>query len=239
MKKHEKQGTAIIGALIGVTILSWPIMIFSENNSKVEDVPPPLVIPTVELRDNYTPPTKTPEELRVNYTSPTKTPKLIRVKNDSDYDLIYGAIYEYMDEIDASKELKDLIPLILTLSKLYDIDPLRPTAIILHETGNGHSKAMQVNRNVCGLNWTERQKELLDLKTDIYNLAVEKTHEASVTNLMVLLKYYRDNWGLEYLSEIQVKYAPLDDPRNGLSGMDNSVWLKQTIFYYRQIEAKL
>ena len=149
------------------------------------------------------------------------------------------AINTYLTNNNANPELLTITRLVVVLSELYDIDPYRPMSIIIHETDFGHSKAFKVNRNVCGLNWTDRQKELLGIKPNIYNLAVEKTIEASVTNLIKLLVAYRNfDTPLVTLNEIQTKYAPNNDPRNGLCGMDNSTWAKNTIHHYNQL-AKL
>ena len=178
-------------------------------------------------------PTSTPttntivKELPVEKTSTIKKKENIEVE----------AIITYLEQNGANHKLIELTPLIVGVSKMYDIDPLRTVSIIIHETGFGWSQAMQNNNNVCGMNWSSEQKQKIGIRSDIYNLAVEKTPEASVMNLVMLLVEYKTyNKPLEKLSEIQTIYAPTWDPRNGLSGMDNNSWTTHTVGHYNKIK---
>jgi len=149
-----------------------------------------------------------------------------------------SAMLQYLQEKSASPELMELIPMLVELCYIYDIDPFRPMSIIIHETEFGKSRAFYENKNVAGINWTNAQKKKIGIKSNVYNLAVEKTRGASVTNLVLLLSMYKNfKTPLVTLSQIQTKYAPSDDARNGLSGMDNSTWAKNTIAHYYNIES--
>ena len=152
------------------------------------------------------------------------------------------AINIYLKRINAHERLFKIVVPLVCLSDIYEIDPFRPMAIILLETKRpsgafGDSDAIRYNKNVCGLNWTDEQKRRIEIRSDIYNLAVEKTLQASVTNLIILLVEYKGyNNPLVTLSEIQTIYAPSNDSRNGLGGMDNTKWTKNTTYHYYEIE---
>lgn len=201
------------------------IVLAAPNDAEVVGVKEPTVIeePIIEVVDN---------KIRTNLDNVNESILNIHKEKQAKK----HAITIYLQRNNAPKELVDLVPMLVELCYINDIDPFRPISIIIHETGFGTSKAFKEKNNVAGLNWTSEQKRKIGIKSNIYNLAVEKTLEASVTNLVMLLVTYKNfKKPLITLTDIQTKYAPDNDARNGLHGMDNTTWRKHTIQHYKNI----
>jgi len=149
------------------------------------------------------------------------------------------SMQQYLTEKYANERLISLVPFIVHTSAFYDIDPFRVLSIIILETGFGYSDAFVYQNNICGMNWTEEQKRKIGIQSDIYNVAVEKTLEASITNLVQLLVEYRDvgDTPLVTLAEIQTIYAPVSDHREGLDGMNNNEWLLNVTTHFNNIRS--
>ena len=149
-------------------------------------------------------------------------------------------IDEYFNKHNSGK-LKWKGDVFVAIARLYNIDPFRMVAISVHETTNGTSYAAKVQKNICGMNWSYDELKLLNklgYNPDIYNIKVYGSVDECITSLgFKLRKLYKDQWGLETLTEIQTRYAPTSDTRQGLDGMDNTIWAKSTIKIYRELEA--
>ena len=129
----------------------------------------------------------------------------------------------------------------VSAGQLYWIDSFRLVAICAWESVNGTSYASKNQNNVAGMNWSNEELKILKkhgYNPTIYNIKNYATVDASITELAFKLKFlYKNHWGLETLTDIQTKYAPLSDPRNGLAGMQNNQWTKGTIKVYNELES--
>ena len=217
--------TSIIAILIA-GILSVPLVV--EDEAVVAINPPQENVIVKEV-------VKEVEVVRF-VELPAAEEEILRIHNEKQVKI--DAINTYLKTKNASIDLEKLTPILVEMCYLYDIDPFRPMAIMIHETGFGKSNAFRNKNNVAGINWTSEQKRKIGIRSDVYNLAVEKTLEASVTNLvMLLVKYKNFKKPLVKLSEIQTKYAPTSDPRNGLDGVYNNEWTRDTIKHYYNMES--
>lgn len=170
---------------------------------------------------------------------------LLEVKRLKEIEKLYGeltvytkldeakekAIKQYFKQIGGAGCLEGKEKIFIQISKMYDIDPFRPISIALWETDRGTSYATKKQYNISGMNNSSGKK------TDIYNLRYYTSIDESIHHLVYkLATLYRDKWGLVTLTDIQKRYAPDNDIRNGLDGMDNSIWLENTIKHYRGME---
>ena len=108
------------------------------------------------------------------------------------------------------------------------------TAIIILESGKDFNSHNVIhNNNVSGMNWSSNSKyprngwyvQYPDVDASIYDLAER------------LSKYYIAQ-GLTTIELIGQKYAPLDDPREGMYGMSNKHWVANVTRIYNQINNK-
>lgn len=122
---------------------------------------------------------------------------------------------------------------------LYGLDPYRLVSIAAHES-NGNSYAAKNQNNICGINWSNEEVKQLKKRgynPSIYNIKIYGSIDENILSLGFKLKYlYKDVWGLTTLSEIQTRYAPTSDPRQGLDGMDNTIWTQNTIKIYYKLQ---
>jgi hypothetical protein len=128
----------------------------------------------------------------------------------------------------------------VTIGKLYWIDPFRMASMSMLES-RGTSEAALKQNNVCGINWTDEELSILKKKgfrPDIYNVKIYgSVDECIMAQGFKLKTLYKDYWGLKTLSEIQTRWAPEDDHREGMDGMSNATWTKNTVAIYRELEA--
>lgn len=118
--------------------------------------------------------------------------------------------------------LKGLGRLFIKYGIAYQVNPALAAAIAMHETGNGSSKAANNQHNLFGY-----------MTNGGATLATFDSYEDSIKAGIRNLSIYYLNQGLNTISAIQKKYAPVgaaNDP-NGL----NSSWVSGVMSFYRQI----
>lgn len=142
------------------------------------------------------------------------------------------AIKEYFNQIGGAGVLEDKVNIFIHMAKIYNIDVFRTIAIALLESDKGTSyAATSKQHNISGMN------NIPSKYTNVYNIREYDSIDQSIHHLTYkLATLYRDKWGLVTLSQIQTKYAPSNDPRNGLDGMNNTKWTSNTIQHYKGME---
>lgn len=111
------------------------------------------------------------------------------------------------------------------------------TAIILLEVGSEcNSRTLNEACNVGGLNWFKGcgypiyRKWYMDFsKHGGVDVSINKKAE-------ILSRYYIGD-GRTNITSIGLKYAPPDDPRNGVGGMDNTKWSDNVKANYDKLQA--
>lgn len=108
-------------------------------------------------------------------------------------------------------------------------------SIMLVECGKDfNSFNVRVNNNISGMNWTKDSKYGKNgwyVKYDSIEQSLFDTAER-------LSKYYLKE-GRTTIEAIGEKYAPKDDPREGMYGMNNSKWVENVTRYYEEIMKKI
>ncbi|KOF09885.1 conjugal transfer protein [Planococcus glaciei] len=99
----------------------------------------------------------------------------------------------------------------INAGRKYDIDPGLLTAIAIHETGNGSSRAVNEKNNVAGMMGKNGLRSYASVEESIYDMARN------------LRKNYL-NQGKETIAEIGAKYAPVG-AANDPTGLNNH-WTK-------------
>lgn len=99
----------------------------------------------------------------------------------------------------------------INAGKKYDIDPGLLTAIAIHETGNGSSRAINEKNNVAGMMGKNGLRSYASVEDSIYDMARN------------LRKNYL-NQGKDTIAEIGAKYAPVG-AANDPTGLNNH-WTK-------------
>lgn len=99
----------------------------------------------------------------------------------------------------------------INAGKKYDIDPGLLTAIAIHETGNGSSRAVNEKNNVAGMMGKNGLRSYESVEDSIYDMARN------------LRKNYL-NQGKDTIAEIGAKYAPVG-AANDPTGLNNH-WTK-------------
>lgn len=99
----------------------------------------------------------------------------------------------------------------INAGKKYDIDPGLLTAIAIHETGNGSSRAVNEKNNVAGMMGKNGLRSYASVEDSIYDMARN------------LRKNYL-NQGKDTIAEIGAKYAPVG-AANDPTGLNNH-WTK-------------
>lgn len=107
----------------------------------------------------------------------------------------------------------------------------------------GSSKVLKECNNVGGINWTpyvtiKEEGKLTQVKNPYskkgwYN--VYPSVETSIHDMAKKLKWFYIDEGRDSIDSIGAKWAPTDDPRNGIAGMDNNSWPKNVKAVYEEI----
>jgi beta-N-acetylglucosaminidase len=112
----------------------------------------------------------------------------------------------------------------------HNFNSLVLAAIMKWETANGTSNVCVKANNPGGINWFK------GCGYDKYSWYIKyPTLEQGIDDMADRLERYYINQGLTDISSIAAKYAPLDDKRNGMYGMDNREWPKQVTKIYMEI----
>jgi hypothetical protein len=112
--------------------------------------------------------------------------------------------------------------LIYKVSTLYNVSPKLVTAIMIHETDNGRSKAIKTKNNVGGI-----------MHVDGGGLQSFDSVDVSIAELTRLLKRYYIDQGLTDIPSIGAKYCPVgaeNDPENL-----NQYWIPKITKLYNSI----
>jgi hypothetical protein len=105
------------------------------------------------------------------------------------------------------------------------------TAIILLESGaNFDSYNVRVNNNVSGMNWTSDSR----YRRNGWYVQYDNVDQSIWDMAERLSKYYIAQ-GLTTIEQIGAKYAPVNDPREGMYGMSNAKWVPNVTRIYNQI----
>ena len=109
------------------------------------------------------------------------------------------------------------------------------TAIILLESGaNFDSYNVRVNNNVSGMNWTKDSK----YRKNGWYVQYDNVDQ-SIWDMAERLSKYYIGQGLVTIEQIGAKYAPVDDPREGMYGMSNKHWVGNVSRIYNNIIAEV
>lgn len=103
-------------------------------------------------------------------------------------------------------------------------------SIMKWETANGTSDLVKNCNNPAGLNW---YKGCGYPKSGWYQKF--PTLEVGIEKMIKLIKKHYIDEGLTDIYSIGAKYAPLDDHRNGIAGMDNNKWSPNITKFYEKI----
>jgi hypothetical protein len=108
-------------------------------------------------------------------------------------------------------------------------------AIIMLECGsNFDSYNVRVNNNVSGMNWTSDSR----YRRNGWYVQYDNVDQ-SIWDMAERLNKYYIAQGLTTIEQIGAKYAPVNDPREGMYGMSNAKWVPNVTRIYNQIMAEV
>lgn len=121
-------------------------------------------------------------------------------------------------------------------SKANNVNPMLMASIMKWETANGTSDLVVNANNPGGINWKKGDKYP---KYKKWYIKFPTLEEGIEQNIKLIKRFYIDE-GRTDIYSIGAKYAPLDDYRNGIGGMDNSKWSPNITKFYEKMlsEAK-
>lgn len=217
-KSNFERFDVIIG---GIIILWFMLVIFLTIVSWVCGIIEPL---TSSASINITTPTPIITLIPTVTQIPTPTKKEITVK----------AINKFL-----KKKLKDKGEVIYTACKTQSpiVNPTLMTAIILLEVGGDcNSNVLNKANNVGGLNWYE------GCGYPKYGWYMDFTHHGGIDTSIhikakILSRYI--NEGRDNITSIGLKYAPPNDSRNGIGGMNNRTWAKNVEAWFKRINKEI
>ena len=109
------------------------------------------------------------------------------------------------------------------------------TAIILLESGsNFDSYNVRVNNNVSGMNWTKDSK----YRKNGWYVQYDNVDQ-SIWDMAERLSRFYIGQGLTTIEAIGSKYAPVNDPREGMYGMSNKHWVGNVSRIYNNIVSEV
>lgn len=238
-KMHKKNVTKGIGVLAGFSIIGFlghnaitpdePTIIFPGDGTYLEDT----ITGKKDLKEQHA---KEKAEIEKQLISIRKERDILIQEKVSRGNIDREDAYQKQKVIQAISNnlggvFKNKAEYIYTKSKAYNVNPMLVAAICKFETADGTSELVKKANNPGGLNWYKGCK---NEKFGWYQKF--ETLEDGIEELIRVLKeVYIDN-GHGDINSIGNKYAPLNDTRNGIGGMDNSKWSKVVTQFYIQIK---
>lgn len=231
-KKQNKNKTALIQACVfGIAGVSGLLINqhWKETNSpnlqtNVQATSTPIPTPTIQNEDsNRLPIQNTP----IPTQSGNQVSRGDAKREEFIPEKVIKAIENNLDGVFNGKA-----KYIYDTSKSNNVNPMLVASIMKWETANGTSDLVKNCNNPAGLNW---YKGCGYPKSGWYQKF--PTLEVGIEKMIKLLKKYYIDEGLTDIYSIGAKYAPLDDHRNGIAGMDNNKWSPNiTKFYEKMLE---
>ena len=112
-------------------------------------------------------------------------------------------------------------------------NPILVAAKFKLETDNGTSDVLKYANNPSGINWNKERYSNYPIYSKWY-VKFNTLEEGIEDSIYVLKRYYLDEGRTDIVS-IGLKWAPPDDPRNGIGGMDNKSWADNVSDIYEEI----
>lgn len=133
----------------------------------------------------------------------------------------------------------------------HKVDSKVLAAIAIHETSvdgiPGISEVIRTTNNVGGINWTKytyvkQDGKLIKIlnpykKAGWYNKY--DSIEESIFDMAARLEMFYIDEGRTTLEAIGAKWAPTNDKRNGIGGMDNNSWVPHVTSVYNSIVSEM